>query len=348
MQIGLYAHTHGLGYREGVDNRTASTPAATLQPAAVAADAERSGFHSMWFPDHVCMPMQTGSAHVANVTGKRSYQPRHDLLDAAVVMGAVATVTTTLKLGTSVLVAPYRGPLQDIRQFTTVDVLSNGRLLLGVGEGWMAEEFTALGIDPAEKGRRTVECIEIYKRCWLDDVVSFDGEFHRFAELSMDPKPVQRPHPPIIYGGVSPLGARRAARRCDGFYPLFLDPFAEPARYRSHQDEIRRVLDEIGRDPATFTMMGAATVHLTDRDGSGDGAAGRSPDGRRMICTGRPADVVEDLARFAAEGYSLLVLKVVCPSGDVSELRDTIARIGEEVIPAAAGLVPAGGWQPSL
>ncbi|MEZ5265716.1 MAG: LLM class flavin-dependent oxidoreductase [Acidimicrobiales bacterium] len=157
MQIGLYAHTHGLGYREGVDNRTASTPAATLQPAAVAADAERSGFHSMWFPDHVCMPMQTGGAHVANVTGKRSYQPRHDLLDAAVVMGAVATVTTTLKLGTSVLVAPYRGPLQDIRQFTTVDVLSNGRLLLGVGEGWMAESSTALGIDPAEKGRRTVE-----------------------------------------------------------------------------------------------------------------------------------------------------------------------------------------------
>ncbi|MEZ5232864.1 MAG: TIGR03619 family F420-dependent LLM class oxidoreductase [Acidimicrobiales bacterium] len=328
-----------------MDNRTASTPAATLQPAAVAPDAERSGFHSMVL-DHVCMPMQTGSAHVANVTGKLLPTPPRPARRRRG-HGAVATVTTTLKLGTSVLVAPYRGPLQDISQFTTVDVLSNGRLLLGVGEGWMAEEFTA-GHRPAEKGRRTVECIEIYKRCWLDDVVSFDGEFHRFAELSMDPKPVQRPHPPIIYGGVSPLGARRAARRCDGFYPLFLDPFAEPARYRSHQDEIRRVLDEIGRDPATFTMMGAATVHLTDRDGSGDGAAGRSPDGRRMICTGRPADVVEDLARFAAEGYSLLVLKVVCPSGDVSELRDTIARIGEEVIPAAAGLVPAGGWQPSL
>ena len=342
MQLGLYAHTHGLGYREGADNRTRSVPAAQLQPALVAREAEEAGFHSMWFPDHVCMPMETGSSHVANVTGKRSYQPRHDMLDAAVVMGAVATVTSTMLLGTSVLVAPYRGPLNDARQFATVDVLSGGRLVLGIGEGWMAEEFAALGLDPATKGRRTVEAIEVFKRAWSDDVVAFDGEFYSFTDLSMDPKPLQRPRPPIIYGGIAPLGARRAARRCDGFYPLFLDPFAEATRYRAHQAEIRRILDEIGRDPATFTMMAAATVHLTD----GDVPLG--PDGRRMICTGTPEQILEDLAAFAAEGYSLIVAKVVCPSGDVSELRDSIARLGAEVIPAAATIRPAGGWQPQL
>ncbi len=342
MQLGLYAHTHGLGYREGENNRTRSVPAQQLQPAAVAVDAERAGFHSMWFPDHVCMPMETGSAHVANVTGTRSYQPRHDMLDAAVVMGAVATVTTTLKLGTSVLVAPYRGPLNDARQLTTVDILSGGRLVLGIGEGRMREEFAALGLDPATKGRRTVEAIEVFKRAWGDDVVSFDGEFYRFADVSMDPKPVQRPRPPIIYGGISPLGARRAARRCDGFYPLFLDPYAEPTRYRSHQAEIRRILDETGRDPATFTMMGAATLQLT-ADGNATG-----PDGRRMVCTGSAAQILEDLATFADEGYSLLVLKIVCPSGEVSELRDGVARIGEEIVPVATGFAPAGGWQPKL
>jgi probable F420-dependent oxidoreductase len=342
VQLGLYAHTHGLGYREGADNRTRSVPAALLQPALVAQEAEAAGFHSMWFPDHVCMPMETGSAHVANVTGKRSYQPRHDMLDAAVVMGAVATVTSTMLLGTSVLVAPYRGPLNDARQFTTVDVLSGGRLVLGIGEGWMAEEFRALGLDPAEKGRRTVEAIEVFKRAWTDDVVAYDGEFYRFADVSMDPKPLQRPRPPIIYGGIAPLGARRAARRCDGFYPLFLDPFADPARYRSHQADIRRILDEIGRDPATFTMMGAATVHLTDgRDAVG-------PDGRRMICTGTAEQILDDLAAFAGEGYSLIVAKIVCPSGDVAELRDAVARLGSEVIPAAATIEAAGGWQPRL
>lgn len=340
MQLGLYAHTHGLGYREGEDNRTASVPAATLQPTTVAVEAERAGFHSMWFPDHVCMPTETASAHVANTSGTRSYQPRHDMLDAAVVMGAAATATTTIKLGTSVLVAPYRHPLADMRQLTTIDVLSNGRLMLGVGEGWMEEEFTALGLDRREKGRRTVECIEIYKRCWSDEVVSFDGEYYRFADVSMDPKPVQTPRPPIIYGGVSPLGARRAARRCDGFYPLFLDPFARPNRYRQHQEQIRRVLDEIGRDPASFLMMGAATLHF------GDPASTRSVDGKRMICSGSTEEILEDLAGLAAEGYSLIVLKLVCPSGETAELIENVVRVGEEIIPRVADFAPAGGWLP--
>lgn len=342
MQIALYAHTHGLGYREGEDNRTRSVPAPSLQPASVAVDAEAAGFHSMWFPDHVCMPLETGSAHVANTSGTRSYASHHEMLDAAVVMGAVATVTTDLKLGTSVLISPYRGPLNDVRQFTTVDVLSNGRLLLGVGAGWMREEFEALGLEPAERGARTVEAIEIYKRAWTDRDVSFDGQHYRFSDISMDPKPVQDPRPPIIYGGVSELGARRSARHCDGFYPLFLDPYAEPSRYELHQDLIRAELDTLGRDPGTFTMMGAATFHLT----SDDQAIGA--DGRERICTGSSDRILADLARFAAAGYSMIVAKIVCPSGDVAELREHIDRVGAEIIPVARGFTPAGGWQPEL
>src|SRR5262249_43629652 len=149
---------------------------------------------------------------------------------------AVAISTTRLKLGTSVLIAPYRNPLSDARQFATVDVLSNGRLLLGVGAGWMAEEFAALGVPYTERAGRTEECIEIYKRSWADDLVNFQGRFYQFNELSMDPKPIQRPRPPLIYGGVTPTGARRAVRCCDGFYPIFLDTYADPARYASLQD----------------------------------------------------------------------------------------------------------------
>jgi probable F420-dependent oxidoreductase len=342
MQIALYAHTHGLGYREGEDNRTRSVPATSLEPAAVAVDAEAAGFHSMWFPDHVVMPLETGSAHVANTSGKRSYAPHHEMLDAAVVMGAVATVTTTLKLGTSVLISPYRGPLNDVRQFTTVDVLSGGRLILGVGAGWMVEEFEALGLEPRERGPRTVEAIEIYKRAWTDRDVSFDGEYYQFSNISMDPKPIQDPRPPIIYGGVSELGARRSARHCDGFYPLFLDPYADPSRYDLHQGIIRSELEALDRDPATFTMMGAATFHLT----SDDQAIGE--DGRPRICTGSSERILEDLARFAEAGYSMMVAKIVCPSGEVSELREHIQQIGDDIIPAAQSLQPAGGWLPEL
>ncbi|MFT5531064.1 MAG: putative F420-dependent oxidoreductase [Candidatus Poriferisodalaceae bacterium] len=342
MQTAMYAHTHGLGYREGENNRTRSVPADQLVPTQVAVDAERAGFHSMWFPDHVCMPLETASAHVANVTGKRSYSPRHEMLDAAVVMGAVATTTSTLKLGTSVLVAPYRGPLNDARQFATVDVLSGGRLILGVGVGWMAEEFAALGLDHRERGARTLEAIEIYKRAWTEPVVEFDGEHYQFHDISMDPKPVQKPRPPIIYGGVTELGAKRAARHCDGFYPLFLDPFAETHRYDAHQDIIRRILDEAGRAENTFTMMGAVTVHLTSE------ANATGPDGQRMICSGSVEQVLDDLQAFAASGYSMMVMKLVCPTGEVTELREIIEQVGQDIIPTADSFVPSGGWQQSL
>ncbi|MFT7602174.1 MAG: putative F420-dependent oxidoreductase [Acidimicrobiales bacterium] len=342
MQIALYAHTHGLGYRDGEDNRTRSVSASSLEPASVAVDAEAAGFHSMWFPDHVCMPLETGSAHVANTSGTRSYAPHHDMLDAAVVMGAVATSTTTLKLGTSVLIAPYRGPLNDARQFATVDILSGGRLILGVGAGWMLEEFEALGVAHSERGGRTVEAIEIYKRAWTQPDVSYDGAYYQFSNISMDPKPIQKPRPPIIYGGISELGARRAARHCDGFYPLFLDPYADPSRYAAHQDLIRAELESQHRDPATFTMMGAATFHLA----SDDEATGA--DGRQRICTGSAERILEDLARFAEAGYSMIVAKIVCPSGEVSELREHIEQIGHQIIPTATELQPSGGWRPEL
>ena len=339
MQIGLYANTHGVGYRDDVNNYTRSVPGATLEPVAVAQTAERNGFHSIWFPDHVCMPSETNSAHIANQTGARSYSPRHEMLDGAVVMGAVASATNTIKLGTSVLVAPYRGPLSDARQFATVDVLSGGRLLLGVGAGWMAEEFDALGVDFAERGRRTVECIEIYKRSWQDDFVSFDGDYYSFADVSMDPKPLQKPHPPIIYGGVSPLGAHRAAAHCDGFYPVFLDPFADPNRHSDLQTIIKSDLEMAGRDPSTFIMMAATTMRVTDSD---DALAHQMP---RKICTGTSEQVLEDLEKFAEAGYSLVVAKMDCPSGEVKEIHEQIARVGHEIVPECAQIQATGGWK---
>jgi probable F420-dependent oxidoreductase len=339
MQIGLYANTHGVGYRDNVNNYTRSVPGATLEPVAVAQTAERNGFHSIWFPDHVCMPAETNSAHIANQTGARSYSPRHEMLDGAVVMGAVASATNTIKLGTSVLVAPYRGPLSDARQFATVDVLSGGRLLLGVGAGWMAEEFDALGVDFAERGRRTVECIEIYKRSWQDDFVSFDGDYYTFNNVSMDPKPLQKPHPPIIYGGVSPLGAHRAAAHCDGFYPVFLDPFANPDRHSDLQTIIKSDLEMAGRDPSTFIMMAATTMRVTDGN---DALAHQMP---RKICTGTFEQVLEDLEKFAEAGYSLVVAKMDCPSGEVKEIHEQIDRVGHEVVPESARIQAAGSWK---
>ena len=201
------------------------------------------------------------SFHTANVSGQRAYQRRHNMLDAAVVMGAVAVQTTTLKLGTSVLIAPYRHPLSDARQFMTVDHLSNGRLMLGVGVGWMVEEFDAVGVDFGERNRRTEECIQIYKASWTGDLATFEGNYYSFRNVSQDPKPAQQsPHPPIVFGGNTIRGARRAARFCDGLYPLFLDTYTEASRYAPLQDEVRRELEARGKSPSDFLMQCAASA----------------------------------------------------------------------------------------
>ena len=116
MHVGMYATTHGLMYRDNTNAFLRSMSASALQPVRIAQLIEQLGFHSMWFPDHVCMPLQSASEHVANTSGQRAYESHHVMLDAAVTMGAVAVSTNRLKLGTSVLISPYRHPLSDARQ----------------------------------------------------------------------------------------------------------------------------------------------------------------------------------------------------------------------------------------
>lgn len=142
MEIGLFMNTHGLGIRDEDAWFLQEVPAGEMRPVQVAERAERLGFHSLWFSDHVLMPVASAGAHVANPqeTGKRAYPPRPNMLDGAVVMGAIAVKTSRVKLSPSVLIAPYRHPLSDARQLATVDILSQGRAIMGVGAGWLREE----------------------------------------------------------------------------------------------------------------------------------------------------------------------------------------------------------------
>ena len=342
MQIGLYAPTHGIGYRDADRSYTNSTPEHRLDPLLIARSAEAAGFHSLWFPDHVCMPSSTHSAHVANSSGARTYAARHVMWDAAVTMGAVAAVTERIGLATSVLIAPYRNPLSDARQFATLDVISGGRVILGVGAGWMREEFDALGVPFAERGSRTEEALQIYRAAWSDagddaGLVAHHGQHFNFSDISMDPKPVGRPL--IVYGGMSPRGARRAAQLCDGLYPLFLDPTIDPNALAPLQRIVREELARLGRDTREFAMLAAIGLRVD------------APGERTMpprICAGSPDQVLEGLVRFAAAGYSMVVAKLDCPSGEQTELLEQIARVGSEIIPAAADITAQGNWRQEL
>ena len=336
MEIGLYSNTHGLAARNGAAFYLNHTPFEEMRPVAVAQQAERNGFHSIWFPDHVCMPIDSGSNHPS---GKRPYQPHHNFLDGAVVMGAVAAATSRIKLGTAVLIAPYRHPLSDARQLATVDLLSGGRLLFGVGCGWLREEFDAIGKDYALRNSVTEECLQIYKRAWTDAEVSFAGEHYRFENVSMDPKPAQTPHPPILFGGNTPMGARRAIRHCDGLFPLFFDLDFDANLYAPLQEIVRSEADTLGRDTAGFNMIAAAWARITDAN---DPQSSLSP---HHTCTGTAEQILEHLEALANAGYSLVVCMMMCPSGSLSELEEQIQRFGEEVIPEARSFKPAGDWK---
>ena len=136
--------------------------------------------------------------------------PGEFLAEGFASLAAAAAVTERIRFAPSVLISPYRHPLSDARQLATADVLSNGRMIAGVGAGWMKEEFDALGLPYEGRGRMLEECVEIYRRSWTEEWVNFDGEFYRFDDVSMDPKPVQA-QVPLVFGAASKAGVAEEA-----------------------------------------------------------------------------------------------------------------------------------------
>jgi probable F420-dependent oxidoreductase len=334
VQLGLFMNTHGIGATADGQWNLQHVPASEMQPLDVARTAEDAGFHSLWFSDHVLVTLDSESLHTASdpVTGKRAYPKRPNMLDCMVSMGAVAAVTSRVKLAPSVLVSPYRHPLSDARCLLTVDAYAPGRVVLGVGTGWMAEEFTALGLDHETRTPRTEECIEIYRRCFTDDVVAFEGEQFAFENVSMDPKPTVVP--PIVFGGVTKRAARITARTCDGFYPTFVDPLATPDRYDEVLDVLGTELEAVGRPASAMHLLAVMRVRLLD-----------APDPEaRMLGTGTAEEVLADLGALADRGFSHTVVHLDCPTGTMAEYRDRLDAFGARVVPAAAGVAAAGPW----
>ncbi len=343
MKIGLYAHTHGVSYRDAQNKFVKSIPATTTRPVEVAQWAERAGFHSMWFPDHVCMPLSSTSGHVVNESRTRGYEPRHEMLDGAVVMGAVAAATSRLRLGTSVLIAPYRGPLNDARQLATIDVLF-GRSAHRRGRGGLdggGVRRTRRSLRGARREDRRMH------RDLQEGVVRRGRLLHGSARsdsptLSMDPKPMQKPRPPIVYGGVTAGGAKAGGAFVRRPVPALPRPGGGSVPLRPPAGtSVRRELEALRRDPGSFLMLAATSMRITD---AADPAASSSQ--RRPLCTGTPKQVLEDLARFAAAGYSLVICAFDCPSHTVTELCEQIDRAGREILSAAADIAPQGGWRP--
>ena len=184
----------------------------------VAIAAEQAGFESLWTAEHVVLPDPQ--------VPPSPLPPNAELLDPAVALAYIAAVTTEIKLGTGIIILPQRNPLVLAKELASVDVLSNGRVIFGVGVGYLGPEFAAIGVPMEDRGPRTVEYIEAMRSIWNDEEPDYDGEYVSFKGVKAFPRPIQRPGPPVVMGGHSKPAWRRTVTHSEGWYGFMLDPEA--------------------------------------------------------------------------------------------------------------------------
>jgi probable F420-dependent oxidoreductase len=263
--------------------------------AALAQLAEENGFDSIWTVEHVLVPADYQSEYPYSPTGRMPGPEESPIPDPLVWLTYVGAVTTRIKLATGVLILPQRNPLVLAKEVATHDVLTGGRVVLGVGVGWLQEEFDAIGVPFEERAARTDEHIGALRTLWADDEATFDGRFTKFERAKSFPKPVNR-SVPIVIGGHTKPAARRAGRLGDGFFPAK----TSPEELGGLLDEMRRAAKDAGRD--------ADAIEVT---------AGGSMD-------------VDGIKRFAELGVSRIVIP---PLGfDVETLKTQLGNFADNVI----------------
>jgi probable F420-dependent oxidoreductase len=225
--------------------------------------AERTGFESLWTVEHVVIPQDYKSPYPYSPSGKIPGREEVAIPDPLLPLAYAAAITSTIKLATGILILPQRHPLYVAKEVATLDVLSGGRVVLGIGSGWLKEEFDALGLDFHQRGRRTDEAIVAMRALWTEASASFHGKHFNFTNAKSFPKPAQKGGVPIVIGGHSPAAARRAGRFGDGFFPALSDTAKLKELFAMMSEEARKT----GRDPSKIELscMGAVNSDLIKR-----------------------------------------------------------------------------------
>lgn len=264
----------------------------------VARAAERLGFHSVWVTDHVILPADRASTYpYPESTTETLFTPGLQWLDPVAAMGVVAGATERVRIGTSVLVLPYRNPVVLANEVATLDRLSEGRIILGIGVGWMDEEFEVLGVPKEERGARTDEHVAALRALWDSErPATFEGRWTRFRDVHLATRPHTPGGPPILAGGNTPAALRRAGALVDGWMGFEVFPEKAPAAVAA----VREAAEEGGRDPGALTL--AVRRGLVPPFEVGDFLAARRAIG------GSRDEVAEELARYGEAGVGLVVL----------------------------------------
>ncbi len=289
--------------------------------------AEALRYASIFVTDHVVIPVHTMSTYPYSPTGRIADDWMQGYLEPLTLLSYLAGVTSRIRLGTSVLVIPYRNPVVTAKMLATLDAMSGGRVILGAGVGWMREEFDAVAAPPFEdRGAVTDEYLRVMRECWTREPVEFSGKHYRMAAVSALPKPVQKGGIPVWTGGHTPAALRRAGEIADAWHPIGLRPPAmlHPAEYAQKATTIRAHARRAGRDPRTIALTLRAPLDLAAR-------RARVSAGDRLPFTGTAAEVVQDIRAYQSIGVTHFVF-----DGAPQDLRGRLAlmeRFAEDVRP---------------
>ena len=269
--------------------------------------AEELGFAHLSVSDHVVVPRSIDSRYPYSASGAWPGAASGACLEQFTLLAYLAAISSKPRLITAVAVIPYRGAVHTAKIAATIDVLSQGRVVLGAGAGWMKEEFEALGAPPfEERGRVTDEYLQSFKVLWTEDDPRFEGRHVRFANISFLPKPVQKPHPPIWVGGESPPALRRTVRYGDAWFPIGNNPrypLDTVTRFAEGVERLHRMAEQNDRDPSSIGLAFYAgwfdetkTIQLDD--------------GQRHLMTGAAAQIASDIDALGELGVRDLVLNL--------------------------------------
>lgn len=308
--------------RYGVILDTRGPNASSESLIAGAVLAERLGYDAVWSTDHVVVPVRFDAEYPYQQASSYTLTGRENAFETLATLAYVAGCTSAVRLGTSVIIAPQRNPVLTGKQLATLDALSGGRLVVGVGIGWMAEEFAALGAGAAfaKRGAVTDEHIQIWKALWTDETSSFAGDHCSVPPVRAFPKPVQRPHPPILVGGNSPAARRRAVRLGDGWHAVHLTA----AQLEAGIAELHELARAAGRAPETLRVSAQLNVRLG------------APDAQPHELAGADDAVRAHVAALERLGVSELALDFTTGSRAPQDLA------GMERFAALVGLRPRG------
>ena len=287
----------------GFDLPTRGALASPETITRLAIEGEAMGFDYLTLSDHIVIPTDIEARYPYSTTGEFPSGGRTDWYEQLTSAAFVAAKTSRLRMVTSVMVVPHRPAVLTAKMLATIDLLSNGRLTVGVGAGWMKEEFEAIQApDFAERGKVTDEYIKAFIELWSNPKPRFAGKHVRFDNILLEPKPVQKPHPPIWVGGESGPALRRTAQLGDAWYPIGTNP-ANPldslARFKAQVARLRKMTEEAGRKPDAVGLALRCTAY-------GESVPAKAGDGERRLFAGKPAEIAADIKALRDMGVGHL------------------------------------------